>query len=471
MKSRYLALLFVVPILLIMLFALVNFLYLTTPGAEGARDAYFTRVKHGATAYEGKNFTLSLTTFNKNCSTDSEGRALFYFLFHLDGDVWWNEYNNTEYQTWPCKKGNSVIRGFSVLTWQSVKPAVHDLRIELYWYDGNASRLQDVVSFPVPVAVHVDRGDLVIFSYVVIFVGAVFVLGFYVSTSGPVPSAISASPQDAKSMLDGQTERTPNFWPKVHWHQFLPFYFLILASWQVINVLSQALSLSEQFLPFLYLTVQFIYIGILVSLISRENSGFKRYGFIWPEETKRYVAAILLIVASYVFIASFLPGIFEGYNVFPTLSFTAFFSLISSTLIATFASETIFRGYLQTKLTDLAGFPRALVVTSIMFSLFGLSFLPFDPSHIIFDGLSLFVLGLFLGILYYRTKTLLCPMIFYFAISILNPIMSVEAVAPEYSKFFLQLAAIALSSLLLVVLTLKSGRETLDQEIVCERAL
>jgi membrane protease YdiL (CAAX protease family) len=292
-----------------------------------------------------------------------------------------------------------------------------------------------------------------------------------VSTTGPVPSAIPASPQDATSMLDEQVEGTPNFWPKVRWHQFLPFYFLILGSWQVINVLSPALSLSEQFLPFLYLTVQIIYIGILVSLIRRENSSFRTYGFVWPEETKKYVAAILLLVASYAFIASFLPGIFEGYNVFPTLSFTALFSLISSTLIATFASETIFRGYLQTKLTELAGFPRALVLTSIMFSLFELSFLPFDPSHIIFNGLSLFILGLFLGILYYRTKTLLCPMIFYFVISILNPIMSVEAVAPEYSKFLLQLAAVALSSLLLVVLTLKSGRETLDQEIVCERAL
>jgi hypothetical protein len=60
---------------------------------------------------------------------------------------------------------------------------------------------------------------------------------------------------------------------------------------------------------------------------------------------------------------------------------------------------------------------------------------------------------------------------FYFAISILNPLMSVEAVASEYSKFLLQLAATGLSSLLLVVLTLKAGRETLDQEIVCERAL
>jgi membrane protease YdiL (CAAX protease family) len=471
MRGRSLLLLCAVSILLIILVAFFNLSNLAGPIVEGSRDAYFTNVKHGTTAYEGKNFTWSLTTFNKNCSTDSEGRALFYFLFYLDGDLWWSEYNNTEYQTWPCKRGNSVTRSFSVPTWYSVKPAIHNLKIELYWSDGNASRLQDGVSFPVSVAVHVDRDNLVIYSYLVICLGAVFILGFYMTTTGPLPSAISTEPQDPTSVSGKQIGRMISSLPKAGWHLFLSFYFFVFASWQTINILLREFSISEQVFPYLFLAVQIVYLGVLALLIGRENSTFARYGFVWPEETGKYVAAVLLFAFSYIFVASILPGIFGGYTVFPTLSFTEVFSLVLSTLVASFASEAIFRGYLQTKLTELSGFPLALLATSLMFSLYALPFLPFDPSLVFFQILSLFVLGLFLGVLYYRTKTLLCPIVFYSAILIINGLLSVEALASEYSKFLLQLSAIGLSSLLLFVLTLKTGRETLDEEIVCEHAL
>lgn len=463
-------LLFVASILLVILVAFVNLSDVPT-GVEGDRDAYLTEVRHQATAYEGSNFTLSLVTYNRNCSSDIEGRAVFYFLFYLDGDLWWNEYNNTQYQTWSCKKESSVTRSFSVPTWYSIRPAVHDLKIVLYWYDGNVSRLQDTVSFPVSVAVHVDRDNLVIYSYVIICLAAVFVLGFYMTTIGPLPSAVPIGPQDCTSVSDKPTKRSLRSFSETRWQSFLPLFFFIFVSWQMTNVLPRAFSVPEQLFPYLFLTIQIVYVGLLVFLIRRENSSYLGYGFVWPEETKKYVAAILLLAASYTFVAVLLPGVLQGYNLFPPLSIAEIFSLILSTSVVSFASETIFRGYFQTKITELRGFPFALVATSVMFSLYALPLSPFDPSNAFLKGLFLFFLGLFLGILYYRTKTLLCPMIFSFAISVINPLMSVEAATAEYSRFLLQLSALGLSSLLLFILTLKTGREILDQEIVCGRSL
>jgi len=187
MKSRSLILIFFVLTVLAVLFSLINYSNLTSSqNTEGARGAYFTKVEHPATAYEGKSCVLSFTVYNKNYTTNGEGNASFYFMFYLDGDVWWSEYNNTDYQTWQCNTGSSVTRGYNVPSWGAIKPVVHDVRIELYWYDRNVSQLQDVVSFSISVVVHVELGSLIISSYVFIFIIALLFLGFYMLINGPI---------------------------------------------------------------------------------------------------------------------------------------------------------------------------------------------------------------------------------------------------------------------------------------------
>lgn len=455
---------------LAVLFSLVNYSNLTpSRNTEGARAAYFTKVKHPATAYEGKNCTFSFTVYNKNCTTNGEGNAYFYFMFYLDGDVWWSEYNNTDYQIWQCNTGSSVTRGYLVPSWGTIKPVVHDLRIELYWYDRNVSQLQDVASFSISVAVHVEPGSLIISSYVFVFVIVLLFLGFYMLINGPIE--IFSSPQNVTSVSSEQSVRTVSFLSKLCSRPFVCFYLFVLASWQMIGVLFYTFSFPKQLLPSVQLIVQITYIVILVLLIGKKNSSFKGYDFLWPEEASKYVAVSLLLAVWYSFATIFIPGLFSGYDIFPSLSSTEVFLAILLALVASFTSETIFRGYIQSKLTELSGFPLALLATSIMFTLYTLPLLPFDLSRFFFEVLSFFVLGIFLGILFYRTKTLLCPIIFYFAVSILKPLTAVKPLTSEFSELFLEFIALAISLLLLSVLTVKKKQETSDDQDMLARAL
>ena len=460
----------IVSILLAISLAFTVYPYLgPPPNTAGTRFAYFTRVKHASAAYEGKNFTWSLTVYNKNCTREGEEKASFYFNFYLDGDLWWSEYDNTDYRIWQCKKESSVTRSFLTSSWYSVKPTTHDLKIELYWYDRNVSQLQDVASFTVPVAVHVERDDLMVYSNAIVYVAIMLVLGFYMLTTGILK--ISQPPQDPAPVSYSQSRTIIGSLSNTFRQGFLGFYLFILASWQTINTLFYALSLPEQLLPSIYSIVQVAYLIMLFLLIGREGSSLGGYGFSWPDETKRYISVSLFLAVLYCLVTTFVPGVFAGYDVFPSLSTTETFLLVLGALVSSLASEIIFRGYVQSKLTKLSGFPNALLTTSVMFTLYKLPFLPLNLSNIFIESLSLFVLSIFLGFLYYRTKTLWCPIAFYFAISFLKPLTSIESATSAYSILLLEFASLALSSVLLVVLTGKEEQDIVDQENMCARAL
>jgi membrane protease YdiL (CAAX protease family) len=419
---------------------------------EGAHGAYFVNVGYPATAYAGENSSLSFVVYNKNCSANGMGYANFYLVFYVDGDVWWNEYNNTDYKTWKCSVGSSVALSYSLSSWDTAMPVAHDMMIELYSYNGNASQLQDVASFSVSVAVHAGLGSLIISGYVFLFLIALFFLGFYVLTGGPIE--IFSSPQNVASVSGEQPVRTVSFLSKLLSLPFLCFYLFVLASWQMIGVLFYAFSFPGGLQSAVYFAVEIAYIVVLVSLIKRENSSFGGYGFLWPEETLKYVAVSLLLAVFYSFIIIVLPGIYAGYDAFPSASIMGSLSIILLSLVASFTVEAIFRGYIQSKLTKLSGFPQALIATSVMFALFTVHFLPFDFSSILFEVLSLFIMGFFIGVLFYRTKTLLCPVIFYFGLSIISSLVPVRAVSSEYLSLFFECVALAISYLLLNVLVL-----------------
>jgi len=463
MKSRRLILILFVLTVLAVLFSLVNYSNLTpSRNTEEAYGAYFTKVGHPATAYEGKNSTFSFTVYNKNCTTNGEGNAYFYFMFYLDGDMWWNENNSTDYQIWQCNMGSSVTRSYAVPPWRAMKPVVHDLRIELYSYDRNVSQLQDVVSFPISVVVHVEIESMIISSYIILLGIVLLFLGYYMLTNGPIE--IFSSPQNVTSVSREQSVRTVSFLSKLWSRPFVCFYLFVLASWQMIDVLFYTFSFPEELRPTVHLIVQITYIAILVSLIGKENSNFEGYGFLWPEETLKYVVVSLLLAVLYSFVIIIMPGIFAGYDVYPSAPSTDVFSIILLSLVAGFTAETIFRGYIQSKLTELSGFPRALIATSVMFTLYMLHFLPFDFSRFPSEVLSLFAMGIFLGALFNRTKTLLCPIIFYFAASVLESLIPVRTVGSEYSSLFLECVALVISYLMLKVLVLKKEHATLEDE-------
>jgi len=463
MKSRRLILILFVLAVLAVLFSLMNYSNLASSrNTEGVHGGYFTKVGHPATAYEGKNCVFSFTVYNKNCTTNGEGNASFFYMFYVDGYVWWNEYNSTGYQIWHCNIGASVTRSYAVPPWRTMEPVVHDLRIELYSYDGNVSQLQDVVSFPISVVVHFEIESMIISSYIILLGIVLLFLGYYMLTHGPIE--IFSSPQNVTSVSREQSVRTVSFLSKLWSRSFVCFYLFVLASWQMIDVLFYTFSFPEELQPTVYLIVQIAYIVILVSLIGKENSSFEGYGFLWPEETLKYVVVSLLLAVLYGFVIIFIPGIFAGYDIYPSAPSAEVLPVILLSLVASFTAETIFRGYIQSKLTKLSGFPRAVIATSVMFTLYMLHFLPFDFSRFPSEVLSLFTMGIFLGALFYRTKTLLCPIIFYFAASVLEFLIPVRTVGSEYSSLFLECVALATSYLVLKVLVLKKEHATLEDE-------
>jgi membrane protease YdiL (CAAX protease family) len=384
-------------------------------------------------------------------------------MFYVDGDVWWSEYNSTDYQIWQCNMGSSVTRGYLVPPWRTIKPVVHDVRIELYSYDRNVSQLQDVVSFPISVVVHVEIESMIISNLVILLGIVLLFLGYYMLTHGPIE--VFSSPQNVTSISREQPVRTVSFLSKLWGRPFVRFCLFVLASWQTINVLFYAFSFPEELRPTVYLIVQIAYVVILVFLIGKENSDFEGYGFLWPEEEAlKYVVVSLLLAVFYNFVIIIVPGILAGYDVYPSVPSAKVLPVILLSLVATFAAETIFRGYVQSKLTKLSGFPRALIATSVMFTLYTLHFLPFDFSRFTSEVLSLFIMGIFLGVLFYRTKTLLCPIIFYFVASVLESLIPVRTVGSEYSSLFLECVALVISYLLLKVLVLKKEHATLEDE-------
>jgi len=420
-----------------------------SPNGEGARGAYFSKVKHPAITYQGDSTTWSLIIYNKNCSASVGGNSTFFLKIYVDGDLWWNEYNDTNYRTWQLKIGKSVTRDYRLSQWETLKPVVHNLKIELYWYSGNESQLQDVTYFPVAVVINAELNNLMVFSYFAIYVLAVFLLGFYILMTG---SKMSPAAQNGMVIPEQQT-KLGSILPKTSTQLFLPFYVLILVSWQAIAALLYFFSIAQPLSELFYLMIQIAYVILLLFLIGKESSNLRRYGYIWPEETRNYVFCSLLLAISYSLVIIFVPGIYIGYYVFPSPSLALVSSSILQALVISFANETIFRGYIQSKLAKMVSLPIAIGTTSIMFALFNSLIIPFDPSHFFFEVLSLFVLGIMLGTLFHKTRTLLCPVTFYFIILFLEQLIPVKAMTPEYTELFFGAVALAFTLLLLSLLT------------------
>jgi membrane protease YdiL (CAAX protease family) len=466
MKSSLLILVFSVFAVLVMLFSLINYSNLvSSQSVEGVRGAYFTKVGYPATVYEGQSCAFSFTVYNKNCTANEEGNASFYFIFYVDSDVWLNEYNSTSYKIWQCNMGASVMRGYAVPPWFTMVPDVHDVRVELYSYYENVSQLQDVVSFPVSVILHVAIVSMIVSSCVILLGIVLLFLGYYMVTHGPIE--IFSSPKNVTSVSGQQSAKTVSLSMLLS-RPFMCFYLFVLASWQMIGVLFYMSSFPEELRPPMYLIVEMAYVVILVSLIGKEGSGFKGYGFLWPDEGLKYVAVSLLLAVSYSFIIIIVPGISAGYDAYPPVPSTEIWSVIFLSLVASFAAETIFRGYIQSKLLELSGFPRALIATSVLFTLYMLHFSPFDFSDFLPEAVSLFAMGIFLGALFYRTKTLLCPIIFYFVSSVLDSLLPFRTVSSEYSSLFFECVALVILYLLLEVLVLRKHAVLDDEKMFFE---
>jgi membrane protease YdiL (CAAX protease family) len=186
------------------------------------------------------------------------------------------------------------------------------------------------------------------------------------------------------------------------------------------------------------LSAMYVAIALTAILfIRRGGSQFRQHGFLLPSGVGRYLAMAAFFGFVYVFILIFIPGAMSGFDAFPgvPLSWDTFLTA-GSIVLASIASETVFRGYIQTELEADHGFYVALTAVSILFALYMYPIASFWTGNFadLISGLLPFLAeSVFLGFFLKETKTLLCPMVFTAAVGLLMVFTPLEALNQDYT--------------------------------------
>jgi membrane protease YdiL (CAAX protease family) len=222
----------------------------------------------------------------------------------------------------------------------------------------------------------------------------------------------------------------------------------------------------------MFLVIQIVFLSVVLLLIKKENSDFQGHGFWLPENFGEHISVGVLLALAYFFITVFLPGSFAGFELLPPVP-QASLEFIEI-LLTSLACESVFRGYIQRNLTRVYGFLPALGVSSFMFSLYGLP-LPSLPSFgltFLFTNIvSLFILGIFLGIVFQKTMTLVCPVTFYGVLLFTHRLTPLKATIGEYTLLFLGVIAYVFLTLLVYVLVRKKFLEGPKEELSRDETL
>ena len=145
----------------------------------GGQDARFTKVSYQSKILTNTKDVWTFTIYNANCSDNGPNASRFFLIFYVDNELWLNEYNDTQYMTWSCGNGSTVSRNYQIREWQTVRPAAHDLRVELYWNRNGAAYLEDTTSFSIDVMVHIPLQHIYATGYFAAYLIACIVLFSY----------------------------------------------------------------------------------------------------------------------------------------------------------------------------------------------------------------------------------------------------------------------------------------------------
>lgn len=169
--------------LLILITSLSLFILLNTVipanSETGAQDARFTEVAYQPKILSNTKDIWTFTVYNANCPDSDQNATRFFMIFYVDNELWLNEYNGTQYGTWPCGKDTTVTRKYNIREWQTVRPTSHDLRVELYWSSNGTARLEDTTSFTVDVMIHIPLQHIFATGYFAAYLIACFALFSY----------------------------------------------------------------------------------------------------------------------------------------------------------------------------------------------------------------------------------------------------------------------------------------------------
>jgi hypothetical protein len=177
---------------LVLVFLLVNILIgasslLSMRSYEGAyiTEAYYPSSEicqeHGAREW---NFTVGLVVNNVDCSDNASGQAWFFFKIYRNEEIWWDEYNDSTHKVWSCDVGAKRHHDYKILIPTWVGPKNHEFKIELYWYNDDVSKLQDITRFTVTCVLLLDPLDRIVFAYMSLCLFVIVTMFLYFLANG-----------------------------------------------------------------------------------------------------------------------------------------------------------------------------------------------------------------------------------------------------------------------------------------------
>lgn len=132
-----------IPAILVVLFLIAGWSMggLRVSGNGDADEGEYVRftIEYRNRVYDGDSDIWNFTVANIDLPADSNGQTLFYFRIYLDGDLLWDEFNDTVYGTWQLSKGTTATKNYAFSAWKG--PSRHKVRIELYWYKDGTPKL------------------------------------------------------------------------------------------------------------------------------------------------------------------------------------------------------------------------------------------------------------------------------------------------------------------------------------------
>ncbi|MEM2913980.1 MAG: CPBP family intramembrane glutamic endopeptidase [Candidatus Bathyarchaeia archaeon] len=421
---------------------------------EGAQGAYITKIEYPEVTFSGNNVTLSLIVHNKNCTNEGEDSGTFFFNFYIDNEFWWSEYNSTPYKTWKCNVQTSVMCTYTIPNWSTIKPIHHNIKVELEWFDGSESHLQDAISFPLRIAVSASFADMLILSYLAIYVIMLLLIIFYIMVAGRLGILIPQKEEESSSHLNKE-----NSFSKLTYKSLIFLCAFIIISWQLLNVTFNMFKIPEGISRHASSLTQTFYLALLIIIARRKNLQTDGWKHLWPPKIHKHFLVYTALALIYSITLIFVSGALKSYYIYPSIYMNEVLSLSLLAFIRSVAGETIFRGFVQSALKKERGFAFALLTGSLMYSLYSFPLLSLDVYNLFRGIISFFTLGIFLGILFNRTETLLSTTIFFFAISLFSGITPVKAQITEFESLIFHFAALGLSLAFLYIFTASEAEE------------
>jgi len=236
-------------------------------------------------------------------------------------------------------------------------------------------------------------------------------------------------------------------------------FFIVLAVWGIAFLFIK-ISLYPR--SFVYLGVYILLVGIVLVLVVRGKESFHEYGFRWPRSLMNMVLGAFL-ASVYVIITVFIPGSLRNFEVLPANPFDVYMN-ITIIFVAVFAEEIIFRGYILRNLIKMHGFFTAILLSSAMYSLtYAIYRLPLalllEMQGQLESASSFFMAGIFLGTLFYKTRTLMYCIVVHLFIRIFQFLTPLHAITSGYERLLFEIIAYATLTylVLITVLTRKDG--------------